>query len=121
MADCSVRMLCPVVMQCFPKCKSQIVAVLTPNVISCLASDDDGNPIGLPLAIPLQQNDGTICLKLFDFRNELVDHVRCKTSLTNERDFPVPNEPRCIAANGLEGPRWEVQRFHQLFTRKGKS
>jgi hypothetical protein len=82
MSDCSMRMLCPVVMQCFPKCKREIVAVLAPNVVSCSASDDDGDSIGLPLAIPLQQYDGTVCLKLFDLRNELVDHVRCKTSLT---------------------------------------
>jgi hypothetical protein len=42
-------------------------------------------------------------------------------SLTNERDFPVPNYPPGIGGNGLEGPRWEVRSFHQRFIRKGKS
>ena len=37
--------------------------------------------------------------------------------LTNERDFPTPNEPR--GEDGQRMPRWEVQLFHQLI-RKGK-
>ena len=40
-------------------------------------------------------------------------------ALTNERDFPAPNQPRGIAVTGTAVPRWGCE-SHQLI-RKGKS
>lgn len=72
---CSVRVFRSVFMKRLLERDWKIVAIFSPNIICCVASDDDGSSICYAFAIPLQQDDGAFSLKLFDLRNEFVDHV----------------------------------------------
>lgn len=70
----SVRMSFLVLDQRFRQRSDYAVAVFTPNVIRVRATDQDRAAFIGSLPILLQENDSSLRLKLFNLRNQRINH-----------------------------------------------